>query len=444
MNKIGLIIQREYLTRVRKRSFIVMTILGPILFGGMFATIIWMSTREGDEKIIEVIDESGHFDQKFQDTQELLFVYTNSNVDEAKAVLSESDRFGILHIPPLDLEQPRNIAFFSESSPGIDLVSSLEKTIKNEIEDIKLSQSGIDKETLEGLKTDIDIATIRLTDSGEKEANTGVAAFIGYIAAFMIYMFVFIYGAQVMRGVIEEKSNRIVEVIVSSVKPFQLMVGKIIGIAAVVLTQMALWIILTFGITTVIGGFMGPELAAKQQQDMEQMNQAMVTQTEVEGSMEADSSGTLYARVMSGIGTMNIANILLSLIFYFLGGYLLYAALFAAVGSASESDADTQQFMFPITIPLIIAIASLAAVLKDPHGSLAFWLSMVPFTSPVVMMMRIPFDVPLWEQLLSMVLLVLGFLFTTWLAGRIYRIGILMHGSKVNYRTLAKWFMMRN
>jgi ABC-2 type transport system permease protein len=422
-----------------------MTILGPVLFGGMFAAIIWMGTREGDEKIIEVVDESGLFEDKFLETDALKFVYTKTNVEEAKEELKDSERFGILHIPELDLENPKNIAFFSESSPGIDLVSSLEKTIKNEIEDIKLQQSGIDAQTLASLKTAVSIATIKLTDAGEKEANTTVAAFIGYVSAFIIYMFVFIYGAQVMRGVIEEKSNRIVEVIISSVKPFQLMVGKIIGIAAVVLTQMALWIILTTGVTTVIGSVMGPEVAQKEMQDAENMN-AIMTESGLENGASGDvtEANNLYARMISGISSMNFFNIVGSLIFYFLGGYLLYAALFAAVGSASESDADTQQFMFPITIPLIIAIASLAAVLKDPHGSLAFWLSVVPFTSPVVMMMRIPFDVPVWEQLLSMALLVLGFLFTTWLAGRIYRIGILMHGAKVNYRTLGKWLLMKN
>jgi ABC-2 type transport system permease protein len=309
-------------------------------------------------------------------------------------------------------------------------VRSIEKTIKNEIEELKLVQSGIAKEQLESLKTKVDINTISLSISGEeKESSSGAASVAGYIGSFLIYIFIFLYGAQIMRGVIEEKTSRILEIIISSVKPFQLMIGKIIGVAAVGLTQFGLWIILSFTITTIVTSVFGIGGGGAEA-----------------GAMMADNKEAMSQMdtIFSSVSALNFPLIIAVFLFYFLGGYLLYGALFAAVGSAVDSDADSQQFMFPITVPLIFSIAVLGAVLNDPNGSLAFWMSIIPFTSPIVMMMRVPFGVPEWQLALSMVLLIGGFIFTTWVAGRIYRIGILMHGTKVNYKTLAKWFVMKN
>lgn len=435
MNKIWLIIQREYNTRVRKKSFIVMTLLGPLLFGSIFGFSIYMAARDStDVRRIEVKDESGLFEGAFEDSETLYFSYTNLNLQEAKEQIDDSGSFGLLYIPEIDIKNPQGVTLFSERSPGIELKSKLEQIIESRIQDLKLDESQIERETLQALKTDVKLEEVNIADGSEKQGNTGLYIGIGYVASFLIYMFIFLYGAQIMRGVIEEKSSRILEIIISSVKPFQLMAGKIIGIAAVGLTQFLLWVVLTLTVYAGIIAVLGVDPSA-----MAQMNDMSAGQ-----NAEFNDTQMQLAEISSALASLNIPQLLICFVFYFLGGYLLYGALFAAVGSAVDSDADSQQFMLPISLPLVASIISLAAVLKDPNGSLAFWLSMIPFSSPVVMMMRIPFGVPLWELALSMSLLVVGFIFTSWLAGRIYRIGILMHGTKINYRVLGKWLMMKN
>ncbi len=433
MNKVLLIIKREYLTRVRKKSFIVMTILGPLFFAAVMVIPIWLATQEGDEKTIEVLDESGLFENSFTESGNIKYEYINAPLQEAKNKVPGQQQYGLLHIPADALENPAGITFFSEGNPSFDIVLSLERTLKSEIEAIKLTRSGIDKATLATIDTPVRINTINLSGTGEKASSSGISSAVGYFAAVLIYFFVFLYGAQIMRGVLEEKTSRIVEVIISSVKPFQLMMGKIIGIAAVGLTQFLLWVILTIGISSVAGSMF----------QMDRFTDPQI-ETTTDGMSEKDIN---QAEQISGIFTaleaIDITKLVLCFVFYFLGGYLLYGGLFAAVGSAVDSDADTQQFMFPISLPLIASIVMLSAIIKDPGGTLAFWMSMIPFSSPVVMMMRIPFGVPLWEILLSMAFLVVGFVFTTWIAGRIYRIGILMHGTKVNYKVLAKWLFMK-
>ncbi len=436
MNNIGLIIAREYLTRVKKKSFIIMTFLAPLLFVGIFALIFWLSDQGGENKNIEVLDESGLFPELFVDDDDETYVYIDSHLDSAKKHVENGIIDGLIYIPELsNLDDPEGVSFYAPGNPSINLVRSIERKIENEIESIKLLRSGLTQEILDGLESNVSIHSINLSSSGEeKDSSSGTATGVGYVAAFMIYMFIFIYGAQCMRGVIEEKTSRIVEVIISSVRPFHLMMGKVIGIAAVGFTQLAMWIVLT----SVLGS-VGINVFSARMEASRQMTDAIEQSAEVEASVENPMED-----VMRSINSINIPLTLGAFIFYFICGYLLYSALFAAVGSAVDSDADAQQFMLPITIPLIAAIASLGAVLIEPHGTFAFWMSMIPFTSPVVMMMRVPFGVPLWELGLSMVLLVAGFIFTIWLASRIYRIGILMHGTKVNYKVLAKWFMMKN
>jgi ABC-2 type transport system permease protein len=430
MNKIGLIIAREYLTRVKKKSFIIMSIVGPLLFGLIFVIPIWLASREGDEKVIEVLDESGYFRGEFNDMASVSFIYLDDALEDAKTDLKDKGNYGLLYIPKLDLEQPEGIVFFAESNPSIEVQSSLERFLKNKIEDIKLNESGIDKEKLDKIKTNVDISVINITEKGEKEEDIIMATVVGYAAAFMLYFFIFLYGVQTLRGVIEEKSSKIVEVIISSVKPFQLMMGKILGIGAVGLTQFILWVVLTFTISQVMLSVYGIDLSEARQMEM-------VQNPEVPPSDE-------IPELLTKINTINFPLVLGSFLFYFLGGFFFYGSLFAGVGSAVDNDADAQQFQLPVTLPLIFSIIILSAIIREPHGSLAFWASIIPFTSPVVMMMRIPFDPPIWEIALSMVLLVLGFIGTTWLAGRVYRVGILMHGAKVNYKILAKWFMMKN
>jgi ABC-2 type transport system permease protein len=402
------------------------------LFGLIFVIPIWLASREGDEKVIEVLDESGYFRGKFEGAGAVSFRYLDNTIQEAKQDLKSKNSYGLLYIPKLDLDKPSGITFFAEKNPSIEVQSSLERFLRNEIEEIKLNESGIDKEKLEKIKTHIDLNVINLTDRGEKEGDVGIATAAGYFAALLIYFFIFLYGVQTLRGVIEEKSSRIVEVIISSVKPFQLMMGKIIGIGAVGLTQFLLWVLLTFIIYQGALTFYDVDISKSRQIELAQ------------NTAESPNGDVDVPEIFDKLDTINFPLILGTFLFYFITAYLFYGSLFAAVGSAVDNDSDAQQFQLPITLPLILSIILLAAILRDPHGNLAFWASIIPFTSPVVMMMRIPFDPPLWHILLSMFFMVCGFLFTTWFAGRIYRIGILMHGSKVNYKILAKWFMMRN
>lgn len=432
MSKILLIIRREYLTRVRKKSFIIMSVIGPLLFGLIGVVPIWLASREGDEKVIEVLDESGYFKGKLEGIGAISFTYLDNTIKEAKEDIGSTNSYGILYIPAIDLDNPQGITFFAEKNPSIEVQVSIERLLKNEIESIKLDKSGIDKDKLDKIKTNIDLNVINITDKGEKEGDVAVATATGYISAMLIYFFIFLYGVQTLRGVIEEKTSRIVEVIISSVKPFQLMMGKIIGIGAVGLTQLFVWIILTIMIYQ--GALTFYEVDIYDSRQIELADNAPATPTD-----DAD-----IQQIFAKIDTINFPVLLGTFLFYFLTAYMFYGSLFAAVGSAVDNDADAQQFQLPITLPLILSIMLLPAVLRDPHGDLAFWTSIIPFTAPVVMMMRIPFDPPVWHIILSMVCMVMGFIFTTWLAGRIYRIGILMHGAKVNYKILFKWLMMRN
>lgn len=434
MNKIGLIIVREYWTRVRKKSFIIMTILGPLIFAGIVVVPIWLASSESsEEKVIAVIDESGLLSDSFEDDGEGNIRYENISlgIDQAKSEFPTSYRYGLLYIPEIDLEDPQGITFFSESNPSLQLLGNIRGTLRQKLRDIKLERSSIDRETLEALETRVSVNTINLSQAGEEQqGDAGVASAVGYVAAFLIYIFIFLYGAQVMRGVIEEKSSRIVEVIISSVRPFQLMMGKVIGVASVGLTQFLLWVVFTLILVSVVGQFF-PDLASQSQ------SMPMGQMPENSPQLEAMQD------ISSAFQSVNIPLLIFCFIFFFLGGYLMYGALFAAVGSAADSDTDTQQFMLPVSAPLIISIVTLAAILNEPDGTLAFWMSMIPFTSPVTMMMRVPFGVPTWELLLSMALLIGGFIFTTWVAAKIYRIGILTYGTKVNYKTIGKWLFQR-
>jgi len=440
MDKIGLIISREYLSRVQKKSFVIMTLIGPFLFAAMIFLPTYLATTGGDTKSIAIIDESGKFAEAFVSDEETKFEFLDIDQEAGKELVKNETFDGLLYIPDVDTQDPQGVSFYGSSNPSLSLMKTLRGKIEGEIENIKLKQSGIDREVLANLKVKIDINTINLSSDGEKQSSSIGASAIGYISSFMIYIFIFVYGAQCMRGVIEEKTSRIIEVVISSVRPFQLMMGKVVGIAGVGLTQFLLWIILSFGVVAGLGAVFGSPSTDMKTQQKEQLESMNVPQDETMDEIEQD----VMSKATKALESIDIPLVVVSFLFFFLSGYLLYGALFAAIGSAVDSDADAQQFMLPVTIPLIISIISLSAILNDPNGTLAFWLSMIPFTAPVVMMMRVPFGVPGWELILSMVLMIAGFVFTIWVASRIYRIGILMHGTKVDYKTLAKWFMMRN
>ncbi|WP_461043318.1 ABC transporter permease [Spirosoma harenae] len=436
MHTIFLIIKREYLVRVRKRSFIVMTILGPILIFGFYAIIGWAAVSSINQKKVSVVDESGRFINKFKADDETLFSYQKKPLSEAKKTFVKQGYDALVFIPKDVIEYPKTVQIFAEKSVSLALQSNIERAISKEIETIKLEQAGITQKIIEEAKVNVDAQTISLSDTGEKSSNGIVTTIISGFCAILIYISVLIYGTQVMRGVMEEKTSRIVEVIISSVKPFQLMLGKIVGVALVGLTQFMLWIVLTAGLITLGSSIMGQSKEMTQSSVTSRMD-GMPGQREVQQKMAKDKNPV--ANVMKAIKTLNLPLIIACFLFYFLGGYLLYSALFGAIGAAVDSETETQQFMFPIMMPIIAAIAFAQIAVKDPDGPLAFWTSIIPFTSPVVMMVRVPFGVPAWELILSMLLLVAGFVGTTWIAARIYRVGILMYGKKVSFRELSKW-----
>lgn len=431
MNKIWLIINREYLTRVKKKSFIVMTILGPLLIAAMIILPAMLSEwSETEEKRVAVLDETGLFFEQFKDQENIKFYHVFEGLEnEKETALYEKDDI-LLYIPLTQLSLPVNAQLFSTKQPGLNVTSYIKSVMKRVIEDEKLEAQGIDPEIIKSLKANINLATIRVEDDGiEKESFTEVEVALAIFAGIMIYFFIFMFGAQVLKGVMEEKQNRIVELIISSVKPFQLMMGKIVGIALVGLTQFLLWIVLTGIILMAFQLIVGLEPSSMEM--FGQQNPAMSSTQ----SMSPDQ----LTKMLEVVNSINLGSMVLSFIFYFLGGYLLYASLFAAIGSAVDNDADSQQFMLPVSIPLIFAVMMSGVIVNQPDSSLAIWLSMIPFTSPITMMMRIPFGVPYWEIIASAALLILGFVLTTWIAGKIYRTGILMYGQKVNYAIIWKW-----
>lgn len=424
------------MVRVRKKSFIIMTILGPVLIFGFYAIIGWAAVSSINQKKIAVVDESGRFVNQFKNDDETVFSYPKESLAEAKKTFVKQGYNALVFIPKDVIEQPKTVKIFAEKSVSLALQSNIERAIGKEIETIKLKEAGITQKIIQDAKVNVDAQTISLSDAGEKSNNGIATTIISGFCALLIYISVLIYGTQVMRGVMEEKTNRIVEVIISSVKPFQLMLGKIIGVALVGLTQFMLWIVLTIGLMTIGSKIISQPKETAQSQMTARMN-GMPGGQEVQAKMSTAKNPV--ADVMAAIETLNLPLIVSCFLFYFLGGYLLYSALFGAVGAAVDNETETQQFMFPIMMPIIAAIAFAQIAVRDPDGPLAFWTSMIPFTSPVVMMVRIPFGVPAWELALSMALLVLGFVGTTWLAARIYRVGILMYGKKVSFRELSKW-----
>ncbi len=437
MKKILLIIQREYLTRVRKKSFIVMTILGPVLMAALVILPAYLSSLgESSLRNVAVLDETGWFFQKFKDQENLHFYYVDKPVEQAKAAsLLKGDL--LLYIPRPELNVPVNAELYSLKQSGLDLRAYVKTVMKKVVQNKKLLAQGIDPEIIKSSKVDINLITIKVAENGEeKQSNTDVEIGLAIFSGMMIYFFIFMFGAQVMKGVMEEKTNRIVEVIISSVKPFQLMMGKIIGVAMVGLTQFLLWVLLTFAFVGVYqAGFGSGGFSS----GLAKLGEQKAAVSQMQSTSKAESNSLAFAKVSEILSGINFKTMIFSFIFYFLGGYLLYASLFAAVGGAIDHDADAQQFMLPISIPLIFSVAMTGVVANQPDGALAMWMSMIPFTSPVIMMMRIPFGVPFWQIGLSAGLLLLTFVFTTFVAGKIYRIGILIYGKKVNYAELWKW-----
>ena len=437
MNKISLIIRREYLSRVKKKSFIIMTLLGPILMAAIIIVPIIIGYTSHTKRDIMVLDETGWFQGKFKSDDGLTFKAFTGTQNDGKDNVKNGKFYALLFIPkPTENQVPQAI-IYAEKQPEIAIKNIVSSTMEKEVERIKLAEQGISEEALKTAKANVTITTININESGKEEkSSTELAMGIGYFSALIIYMFIFIYGVQVMKGVIEEKTSRIIEVIISSVKPFELMMGKILGIAMVGLTQFLLWVILTGSLVGVFKTVMPDKAGSPKTEQINNFSSSTNNPAAVKASAGDNQVGS---DLMDGLSHINYVLELSMFLFFFIGGYLLYAALFAAIGAAVDSETDTQQFMLPITAPLIISIVAAQAIIQNPDGPLAFWLSIIPLTSPIIMMVRLPFNVPMEQLALSMSLLVLGFLGVTWMAAKVYRTGILMYGKKVNYKELWKW-----
>jgi len=437
MSKINLIIKREYTTRVMKKSFIILTFLTPLLFAGMIMVPLWLSSiKDTVKRNIVVIDQTNSYKEVLKNNQTYSFDFVDKSADEVRKYSTENKEFAALLVITDDLAlNPRAATLYSDEQVNMELKNYVAGLLKSYVEEKKLAAHNIPnlKEMVANSQADIEITTVKWGEDGqEKVGSAELALVIGMISAFMIYMFIVIYGAQVMSGVLQEKTSRIVEVIISSVKPFELMMGKIIGIALVGLTQFLMWMLFTVIISTVAGSFIGKTM------DVNALQQANTMGMSVQ-SISASETQNVVREVYGLLSGFDFMQITILFVLYFLGGYLLYASLFAAVGSAVDSETDTQQFSLPLTLPIVFAIYAAIYSAQNPDGPLAFWCSMIPFTSPIVMMVRLPFGVASWQIILSMSILVLSFIGTTWMAGKIYRTGILMYGKKVTWKELWKW-----
>lgn len=447
MNKISTIINREYITRVSKKSFIIMTILAPILMAALIIVPTFlMATQEMDYKKIAVIEDNADlFRGALKNTKTLEFVYLDDvNINDLKKTFEEAGYYGILYISPELVNTPNAIQLISRKQPPIADLQYMENSLEKEIEKQKLMAYNIENldEIMKNVESNVSIQTQKIDDSGQiKDTSTGIAMALAYIGGFLMYMLVFMFGSQVMRGVIEEKTSRVVEVIVSSVKPVQLMMGKIIGIALVGLTQFLIWVMLTFAIVGIIKATVLKDKKITEitqtvpQNLLDEDQQAVVQEQMAQTSPQISEFGKIFESAMNQPWGL----IIFSFIFYFITGYLLYASIFAAIGSAVDNETETQQFMLPVTIPIILALMVAMGTMQNPESSLSLWCSIIPLTSPIVMIARIPFGVPAWQIVLSMALMVVTFIVFVWMAAKIYRTGILMYGKKTSWKEMWKW-----
>ena len=433
MSTFLIVAKREFTTRVRNKTFLLMTILGPIFFGAILVIPALLAGVDEEPKTILVVDNS--FLLRGMGTIEgnRLEYFDPKLVDEQMAIskVRDNDLYdGLLFLPPSENNDPdfilRNTRLYSKGDIGMDLTRNLERRLGKAATEEKLKINGVNPSIVAQSTTIVNIKNLDLTEDGSESSSSPLKMTIGFASGFFIYFFTIIYAAQIMRGVIEEKTSRIVEVIITSVKPTQLLLGKIIGIAAVGLLQFIILIMFSSIIYSIAGviGILSPEISG-------------LNTTEIASSTE---SQLILSDIIDSLGAFNIPKLLGCFLFYFLGGYLLYGALFAAAGAAVDSEADTQQFILPLTMPLILTLILSTNIMQEPNGSIAMWLSFIPFSSPIAMTMRLPFGgVETWEILLSMLSLVIGFLATTWVSAKIYRVGILSYGKKVSYKDLYKW-----
>ena len=431
MNHLQLIIKREYLNKVRNKSFIIMTFLSPIIMVLIFTLVAYLSQLNNEAvTTINILDESGLFTNSFKDSESVNYTnLENISLNEAKLATETSEAYGLLYIPkaPVLDNLSESIIFYSDDSPSISMMRSIENKIEDKVNVLKLEESGIDAKQIEELRINIDAKIETFEGKKTSKLGAGLKLIFGGIAGYLLFMFIIIYGNMIMRSVIEEKTSRIIEIIISSVKPIKLLLGKIFGTTLAGVTQFAVWIVIIMFLSTAISSIFGIDPSAIQSQPQEILG-------------ETSNSQQIIKDVLVEINNLPISNLIIMFIFFFIGGYLLYSSLYAAIGAAVDNETDTQQFMLPILMPLILGIyVGFFTVMDNPHGIVSQVFSYIPLTSPVVMLMRIPFGVPLWQQILSLVILFATFMGTVWFASKIYRVGILMYGKKASYREIIKW-----
>ncbi|TYP95692.1 ABC-2 type transport system permease protein [Sphingobacterium allocomposti] len=429
MNKIALIILREYTSRVKKKSFLLTTFLVPLFFIAMYVGVFFLTKKSFEEShaLVHVVDQQGDIQNKLKSNKNITYIVSNVALQEEIESLKDKEKNTNLLIIPDDFLESRRVELLSAGKPNITTQAEIREQLKEIIRTAEYTKLGIDVASIQRVNDRVTISTKEITDEGDaKESHTEIAMGVAMALSVLIYLSLFLYGAQVMRGIIEEKSNRIIEVIISSVKPFQLMIGKIVGIGLVGLTQFLLWVLLTLALSSAATTMLYDQNST----------------TELAGSIEEGGLGKPQSlEIMDALQSIHLGELLICFFLFFLGGYFLYSALFAAVGSAVDSETEASQFTMPITMPLLLTyVLSFGVLVNDPHGSIATWLSFIPFTSPIAMLVRIPFGVPLWQIATSLACLIVGFLITTWAASRIYRVGILMYGKKASFKELIKWF----
>ena len=435
MSKIPLIIESEYKTRVQKKSFIVMTILSPVLLVLICCIPILIQVfNTADVRNVTVVDQTGLYRNVFENTDEYTFSYLDSPTT-TEQMRNDAQPNAYVVITGNLLNNPSALAIYSHKQTTTGFESHIRTCMEEYLREQKLASFDIPnlQEIIDESNITLNITSIRFDEEGDTQTSADFASFIGMASTLIIYIFLFMYGGMVMASVMQEKTNRIVEVMVSSVKPFDLMLGKIISVGLVGLTQIAIWILLIFGLMVGLGAAVGiPLLTSESASIAQSLNTA--------GAMTATPAvNPEMAEMMQTLSGINFTQIIVCLVLYFIGGYILYASLFAAIGSAVDNDSDTNQFMIPVTIIILFAFYVGLFSVENPDGGMAWWCSMIPFTSPIVMMVRIPFGVSIWEIILSLVVLYGSAIAMTWVAGRIYRIGILMYGKKVSYKELFKW-----
>ena len=431
MNHLPLIIKREYLAKVKNKSFILMTFLSPLFIVALLSLIAYL-TSVNNEKVrtISVLDESGILSETLISSDQILYESLNGmDLEDAKTTSNSNKAYGLLHVPDLALEDvSEKIKFYSKESPSLSLISSLESKIEKRIGELKLKKMGVDLSKISASKTYVNINQEDFEGVKTSKAGSFLKLIFGAVAGYLLFMFIIIYGNLIMRSVIEEKSSRIIEVIISSVKPIQLMLGKIFGTSLAGITQFAIWVILIAILSFAASNFFGIDLSTNPQQEM---MTAAVSDVNANSELQA---------LIAELHSLPLINLIVAFVLFFFGGYLLYSSLYAAIGAAVDNETDTQQFLMPVVILLVVGFyVGFFTALEDPHGTISVVFSYIPFTSPIVMLIRIPFGVPIWEQILSLSVLIFSFLVTVWIAAKIYRVGILMHGKKPSYKDLIKW-----